>query len=121
GRQSDASRADPADHPGHSPLQDEEIQPALTAAHMTEREEGELRGDVKSCRLERDYVYPDHHWVMFTTDTYTREGQLLEKKHVNPDGSKWWVINHYDERGLLTRKERGGDKPVMHHHYSYEY
>ena len=56
---------------------------------MLDRAESGLRGQVRTCSLERDYVYPDHHWVMHTDDTFSLAGHLLERRHRNPDGSEW--------------------------------
>lgn len=72
---------------------------------MTDREQAGLRGAVKTCVSERDYAYPDHHWVMHTTNTFSAEGNLLEKRHRNPDGSQWSTICRYDDQGRLSQKE----------------
>src|SRR5579872_3868043 len=85
---------------------------------MTDREEAGLRGQVNTCRTERDYVYPDHHWVMHTDDMYSMQGYLLRKKHRNPDGSAWSRICRYDERWRLKEKEHvGEDSELFCYHY----
>jgi YD repeat-containing protein len=73
---------------------------------MLDRAEAGLRGPVRSCALERDYVYPDHHWVMHTGDTFSLAGDLLERRHRNPDGSEWSIVCRYDEHGRILEKEQ---------------
>lgn len=88
---------------------------------MTDREEAELRGRVKICSTERDYVYPDHHWVMYTNDTFSPQGHLLERRHRNPEGSHWSVVCRYDEHGRILKKEQVGEKPEAYQLFSYRY
>jgi hypothetical protein len=88
---------------------------------VTDREEAGLRGQVRICSAERDYVYPDHHWVMSTTDTFSPNGSLLERLHRNPDGSHWSTICRYDEREQLIEKEQATKEPKAHQLFSYRY
>jgi hypothetical protein len=75
---------------------------------MTDREKLGLRGPVRICETERDYVYPDRRWLMHTTASYSPLGYLLEERHRNPDGSQWSLVCRYDERGrILERAEPG--------------
>ncbi len=75
----------------------------------TDRETAGLRGPVKTCSTEHDIAYPDHHWISYTDDTFSPEGNLLEKKQRNPDGSRWSIVCHYDEQGRLLDKMHSGD------------
>lgn len=86
---------------------------------MTDREEAGLRGRIKICCTERDYVYPDHHWVMYTDDTFSPQGQLLERRHRNPEGSHWSIICRYDEHGRIL--EKVSKEPEAHQLFSYRY
>jgi hypothetical protein len=86
-----------------------------------EREEAELRGPVKTCGADRDYVYPDRHWVMHTDDAFSPQGHLLERLHRNPDGSRWWMVCRYDERGRILEKEHTGQEPEGRQMFSYRY
>lgn len=73
---------------------------------MTDREKSGLRGPVRLCETERDYVYPDRRWRTHTTTTYSPAGLLLEERHRNPDGSQWSIVCRYDESGrILERAE----------------
>lgn len=85
---------------------------------MTEREQAGLRGPVRVCELECDYVYPDHHWVMHTRDVYSREGNPLERTHRNPNGTEWSIVWRYDEAGRLRHREQQGEAPEL---YTYTY
>lgn len=75
-------------------------------APVTDKEKSGLRGPVRACELERDYVYPDHHWVMRTTTSFSEDGSLLNMRHTNPDGSQWSVVCRYDDHGRLLQKEQ---------------
>jgi len=88
---------------------------------VTDREEAGLRGQVKICSGEHDIVYPDHHWVSHTVDTYSAQGQLLEKRHRNPDGSSWSILWRHDEHGKLLEKKHVSDKPGQNQVFSYRY
>jgi hypothetical protein len=88
---------------------------------VTDREEAGLRGRVRICSAERDYVYPDRRWVMYTTDTFSPHGNLLERLHRNPDGSHWSTICRYDERELMIEKEQATKEPKAHQLFSYRY
>ena len=88
---------------------------------MTDREAAGLRGRVRICSAERDYVYPDRHWMMSTTDTFSPNGNLLERLHRNPDGSRWSTICRYDEREQLIEKEQANNEHRTHQSFSYRY
>ena len=79
---------------------------------MADRDEVGLWNQVKICRAERDYVYPDHHWVMHTDDIFSPQGHLLERRHRNPEGSYWSIICRYDEHGRTLGKQQVGEKPA---------
>jgi hypothetical protein len=53
-----------------------------------------------------DYVYPDRHWVMHTHQAFSPQGNLLERRHQNPNGSHWSIVCRYDERGGIVQKEQ---------------
>jgi YD repeat-containing protein len=77
---------------------------------VTDLEQAELRGHVKTCRTERDYVHPDRHWVMETYDTFSPQGQLVERRHRNPDGSSWSIVCRYDDQGRIREKEQDNQR-----------
>lgn len=66
-------------------------------------------------------MYPDRHWVMYTNDTFSPQGHLLERRHRNPDGSHWSTICRYDEHGRILEKVHTGEKPEAHQLFSYNY
>lgn len=73
------------------------------------------------CRTELDYVYPDRSWVMYTNDTYSPEGHLLERRHRNPEGPHWSILCRYDDHGRILEKEQaveGSGRPEL---FSYRY
>ncbi len=78
--------------------------------YVTDLEEAELRGHVKTCARERDDVHPDRHWVMLTNETFSPQGRLLERRHRNPDGSRWSIVCRYDEQGRILEKEQGNQR-----------
>jgi YD repeat-containing protein len=86
---------------------------------MTDREQAGLRGPVRICDIEQDYVQPDHHWVLRTSTEFSPAGNLLEQRHWNPDGSEWSLICRYDDRGRISQKEhhRSDAKQVFSYHY----
>src|ERR1035441_6384753 len=88
---------------------------------MTDREESGLRGQIEICCTERDYTYPDHHWVMHTHDAFSPQGQLLERRHRNPEGSHWSIICRYDEQGRIVEKEEASKDLEAHQLFSYKY
>jgi hypothetical protein len=88
---------------------------------MTDRKEAELRGGVRTCQLELDYVYSDRHWVMQTADVYSREGNLLERRHRNPDGSQWSTICRYDEQERILEKACLGQTLTAEELFLYHY
>ena len=73
---------------------------------MMDWAESGLRGRVRTCALERDYLYPDRRWVMHTDDTFSLAGHLLERRHRNPDGSEWSIVWRYDEHGRILEEEQ---------------
>jgi hypothetical protein len=88
---------------------------------MTDREEAGLRGRIENSCTERAYIYPDHHWVMHTHDTFSLQGQLLERRHRNPEGSHWSIICRYDEQGQILEKEEVSKDPEANQLFSYKY
>jgi hypothetical protein len=88
---------------------------------MTDREEAGLRGRVEACCTERDYIYPDQRWVMHIHDTFSPQGQLLERRHRNPEGSHWSIVCRYDEQGRILEKEEVSKDPEAHQFFSYQY
>lgn len=92
---------------------------------MTDRAQAGLRGPVRMCAIERDYVYPDHHWVLHTDSTFSEDGNLLEQHHRNPDGSTWSTLCRYDDEGRILQKEHrpegGAEQPLVEQALSYHY
>jgi hypothetical protein len=89
---------------------------------MTDRETAGLRGPVKVCSTEHDVAYPDHHWISYTDDVYSPEGNLLEKLQRNPTGSRWSIVCRYDEHGRLQEKRHSGDVTgAEREEFSYHY
>jgi hypothetical protein len=82
---------------------------------MTDREESGLRGQVKTCRTERDYVYPEQNWVLHTEDTFSQQGHLLERRHWNPGAPPLSTVCRYDDQGRLV------EKAVQNERFSYIY
>ena len=78
---------------------------------MTDRERWQLRGPVRSCRLERRWY--SRRCGADTCDTEERgdattvdfrpDGNLSRRSHQNPDGSEWISTYEYDDRGRLTQ------------------
>jgi YD repeat-containing protein len=75
---------------------------------MTEREQAGLRGPIKLCRNATEYVCSEPSRTMYTDDTFSPQGQLLERRHCNPDGSHWVTSLRYGEHGRLIEKEEAG-------------
>jgi hypothetical protein len=73
---------------------------------LTDREEAGLRGRVKNCIGEIESVYPDRQRAVRTQHTFSAQGNLLEQRHQNPDGSYWSIVCRYDERGRMVAKEQ---------------
>jgi len=86
-----------------------------------DRAEAGLRGRVRTCGTEMDYVYPDHHWVMYTNDTFSPQGHLLERRHRNPDGSQWSIVCRYDEQWRINEKQHAGEQPEANQLFLYRY
>lgn len=97
------------------------IEKAVRRRLVTDREEAGLRGRVRTCCAELDTVQPDHHWVMHTNDTFSPQGNLLERRHRNGDGSRWSIINRYDEHGRILEREHAGESPAAQELFSYRY
>ena len=76
---------------------------------MADRETAGLRGPVKTCSTEHDIAYPDHHWISHTDDTFSPEGNLIEKLQRHATGSHWSIVCRYDEHGRLQEKRQSGD------------
>ncbi len=91
---------------------------------MNDREQFGLRGHVRACVLDLDYVYPDHHSVMSTSTVFSPEGNLLRQDHRNPDGSSWSIVCRYDEQGRILGRS-GSEDPLsadwaLSYHYDYD-
>ena len=78
---------------------------------MTDHERWQLRGPVRSCRLERrwysrrcgaDTCETEERGDATTAD-FLPHGNLSRRSHHNPDGSEWTSAYEYDERGRLTQ------------------
>jgi YD repeat-containing protein len=78
---------------------------------MTDREQWQLRGRVRSCRLERRWYSrqcgaetceTEEHGDA-TTAEFRPDGNLSRQLHRNPDGSEWTYAYEYDDRGRLTQ------------------
>ena len=89
---------------------------------MTDRDQAELRGPVKMCAVEREYIYPDRPWVMHTSSTFSEDGDLVEQHHQNPDGTEWSIVCHCDDRGRVSHKEHREPNAVkvLSYHYDAE-
>lgn len=88
---------------------------------MTDREESGLRGSIRNCCTERDYVYPDRQWVMKTDDAFTPSGYLIQRLHRNPNGSQWSLVCRYDDREQILEKEEFSDLFNDRRRFLYEY
>lgn len=71
---------------------------------MTDRDSAQLRGPVKSCSVEKDYVSAPEPWVLHTEDVFSVEGGLLARRHRNPGGPEWSVVCRYDSQSRLVEK-----------------
>jgi hypothetical protein len=58
---------------------------------------------------------------MFTEDTFTLKGQLLQRRHRNPNGSHWSLIFRFDDHGRVVEKEQLGVAPEDRQLFSYWY
>jgi YD repeat-containing protein len=76
---------------------------------MNDRERWDLRGPVRSCRIERTWYFrccgqdaceteerSDASSLQFRAD-----GSLARQGHKNPDGSEWTSTHQYDDQGRL--------------------
>ena len=90
---------------------------------MTDRERWQLRGPVRSCRLERrwhsrrcgaDKCDTEERGDATTVD-FRPDGNLSRQSHHNPDGSEWTSTYEYDDTGRLTqmRTETAGGVPKL--------
>lgn len=87
---------------------------------VTDREEAGLRGLVETVGVERDYIHPDHHWVMHTSDVFSLEGHLLERQHRNPNGLHWSIICRYAYSRITVKEyfNKGAESgEVFSYHY----
>lgn len=78
---------------------------------MTDRERWQLRGPVRSCRLERkwysrrcgtDTCEVEERGDATTVD-FRVDGKLSRRSHRNPDGSEWTSTYEYDDEGRLIQ------------------
>jgi hypothetical protein len=58
---------------------------------------------------------------MHTDDTFSQQGNLLERRHRNGDGSRWSIINRYDEHGRILEREHAVESPAAQQLFSYRY
>lgn len=78
---------------------------------MTDRERWQLRGPVRSCRLERKWYSrrcgSDMCEVEERGDAtmidFRFDGNLSRRSHHNPDGSEWTFTYEYDDEGRLVQ------------------
>jgi hypothetical protein len=86
---------------------------------MTDTGQFGLRGPVRVCETEREYVYPDRQWVMHTSTIFSTGGGLLEQRHRNPDGSHWSMECRYDDGGRLSQKDEANIQgtQLLYYHY----
>src|SRR5580658_9236545 len=86
---------------------------------MTDRERRQLRGPVRSCRLERrwysrqcgaDRCDTEERGGDASTVDFRPDGNLSRQSQHNPDGSEWVNTYEYDDSGRLThfRTETAG-------------
>lgn len=91
---------------------------------MNDREQAGLRGHVRACVLELDYVHPDRHWVMTTSTVFSPQGNLLRQDHRNPGGSSWSIFCRYDGQGrILDRSvsaDPRGEVRALSYYYDYD-
>ncbi|MBV8551466.1 MAG: hypothetical protein JOY54_09210 [Acidobacteriaceae bacterium] len=88
---------------------------------MTDREHADCRGRVRTCRTEREYVYADGHRVMYIEEEFSPDGDLLERRHRNPDGSEWSICCEYDERGQKREKQHISNEGAPQELFVYKY
>jgi YD repeat-containing protein len=84
---------------------------------MTDRDRWELRGPVRSCRLERTWEqHGDTAVVEFRPD-----GALSSRRHVNFDGSEWRATSEYDAEGrLLFVRNESPSGPLSTRRFEYD-
>jgi YD repeat-containing protein len=78
---------------------------------MTDRERWQLRGPVRSCRLERKWysrrcgtnTCEVEERGDATTIDFRVDGNLSRRSHHNPDGSEWTSTYEYDDEGRLIQ------------------
>jgi hypothetical protein len=78
---------------------------------MTDRERWQLRGPVRSCRLERKWysrrcgtnTCEVEERGDATTVEFRFDGNLSRRSHHNPDGSEWTSSYEYDNEGRLIQ------------------
>jgi YD repeat-containing protein len=57
---------------------------------------------------------------MRTTTTFSEGGDLLEQRHLNPDGSQWSISCRYDLEGRILQKEQQGPDAVQVFSFHYD-
>ncbi len=95
---------------------------------MSDREQRNLRGPVKSCTEENTAsawtdaegkTSPEVQWQ--STSEYDRAGHLLSTRSGNPDGSQWVMRNRYDPSGRLLKTASGVEgQTITETNYSYD-
>jgi hypothetical protein len=63
-------------------------------------------------------VYPDRHWVMYTSNTFSPQGYLLELRHRNQDDPEQLITWRHDERGRSLEREQASETRKL---FSYRY
>jgi len=96
---------------------------------MTDRERWQLRGPVRSCRLERRWYSracgADTCAVEERGDAVTIEfrfdGKLSRQSHHDPDGSEWTSTYEYDDSGqLIQMRTESAGEPAKLCFYEYD-
>ena len=96
---------------------------------MTDRERWQLRGPVRSCRLERKWY--SHACGTNTCEVEERgdattvdfrlDGNLSRRSHHNPDGSEWTCTYEYDDEGrLIQMRSETADQVAKSCFYEYD-
>lgn len=86
----------------------------------TDRNEAGLRGPVHLCSTEHDVAYTDEHWISRIEEMFSKRGELLQRRHRNPNGTQWVVICRYDDQGRLREKEHRGEELQDLYVYHYD-
>ena len=81
-----------------------------TGTAMTDREQAELRGPVKTVVAEQTTTFADgRSFVSKGTTDYSPDGRLLQLRYSNPDGSEWFKTYRYTVDGRLIKISSGQD------------